>query len=143
MWRLLRAGRRGEFVAAAGATAVTFVGLHAAFPTAEMDRYKAPRELVRETGVGDPDREVRLGGYDWFQPSVVFYAQREVAKLQSPEKAAAFLAVPSPPGYLFIPEPTWSRWVQDKVRAPHRVVARHYDFYRNCDVLVVATADGP
>lgn len=139
----LRAGRRGEFVTTAAATAVVFVALMAAFPPGELDRYKAPRELVRETRVDDPGRDVRLAGYDWFQPSVVFYARREVAKLPSPEKAAEFLAVPTP-GYLFVPEPTWSRWVRDKVAVPHRVAARRYDFYRNCDVLVVTNAaDAP
>ena len=139
---LLQTGRRREFVAVTAATAVGFVGLLAAFPAAEMDRYKAPRDLVRTTGVADPTRDLRLGGYDWFQPSVVFYSQREVTKLASPEKAAAFLAVPSPPGYLFIPEPTWTRWVEDKVVGPHHVAARHYDFYRNCDVLVIVNTAG-
>jgi hypothetical protein len=79
---------------------------------------------------------VRAGSYDWFQPSVVFYARREVAKLESPEKCAEFLAVPTP-GYLFVPEPTWKRWIADKVNVPHRVAARRYDFYKNCDVLVI------
>jgi 4-amino-4-deoxy-L-arabinose transferase-like glycosyltransferase len=135
MW-FLRRGDRGGYVAAMAASSVAFVGLAFAFPPLEVDRYKAPRELVRESGAGDPSRDLRLGGYDWFQPSVVFYARREVQKLPSPEKAAEFLAVPTP-GYLFVPEPTWRRWVADKVAVPHRVAARHYDFYRNCEVLVV------
>src|SRR5439155_3373126 len=129
-WFLRKGDRRG-FVTAAALTAVVFVGLVAAFPPRVMDEYKAPRELVRDCGVGDPSRDVRAGSYDWFQPSVVFYARREVAKLGSPEECAAFLAVPTP-GYLFVPEPTWRRWVADKVTVPHRVVARRYDFYRNC-----------
>ena len=121
------------------ATAVIFVGLLAAFPPGEWDRYKAPRELVRKSGVDNPGRDVRLAGYDWFQPSVVFYARREVVKLPSPEKAAEFLAVPTP-GYLFVPEPTWRKWIQDKVAVPYHEAGRHFDFYRNCDVLVITNA---
>ena len=135
-WQLRRRDRRAV-VTAAAATAVVFTGLLAAFTPGEMDRYKAPRDLVRESGAGDPTRDVRAASYDWFQPSVVFYARREVAKLPSPEMAAAFLAVPTP-GFLFVPEPTWRRWVADKVAVPHRVAARRFDFYRNCDVIVIA-----
>jgi hypothetical protein len=131
----LRRGDRGTFVTASAATAVAFVGLIAAFPAGEMDRYKAPRELVRASGVGDPGREVRLAGFDWFQPSVVFYARREVKRLHTPEKAVEFLAVPTP-GYLFVPEPTWEQLAKF-VTVPHRVAARQFDMYRNCTVLVV------
>ncbi|MDB5308918.1 MAG: glycosyltransferase family 39 protein [Gemmataceae bacterium] len=134
--RFLRTGDRRGFVTATAGTAVLFIGLIAAFPPGEMDRYKAPRDLVRESGVGDPARDVRVGCYDWFQPSVVFYARREVSKLPSPEKAAEFLAVPTP-GYLFVPEPTWRLWVEKMVTGPNHIAARHYDFYRNCEVLVI------
>ena len=134
-WHLRRNDRRA-FVTATAAVSVLFVGLVAAFPALAVDRYKAPRELVRQSGVGDPGRDLRAASYDWFQPSVVFYARREVAKLPSPEAAAEFLAVPTP-GYLFVPEPAWSGWVARMVTVPHRVAARRYDFYRNCEVLVV------
>jgi 4-amino-4-deoxy-L-arabinose transferase-like glycosyltransferase len=136
MARSLRRGDRGGYVTAMAASSVAFVGLVFAFPPLVVDRYKAPRELVRESGAGDPSRDLRVGGYDWFQPSVVFYTRREVEKLPSPEKAAEFLAVPTP-GYLFVPEPTWRLWVAGRVSVPHRVAARRYDFLKNCDVLVV------
>ncbi len=139
-WRL-RAGSRSGVVTVMAATAVVFVGLLAAFPPGEWDRYKAPRELVRQTGVDNPGRDVRLAGFDWFQPSVVFYARREVVKLSSPDKAAEFLAVPTE-GYLFVPEPTWRKWIQDKVAVPYHEAGRHFDFYRNCDVLVIANGAG-
>ena len=86
--------------------------------------------------MADPTREARVAGFDWFQPSVVFYSRREVQKLPSPEKAAEFLAVPTP-GYLFVPEPTWKAWVKAKAPVTCREAAKHFDFYRNCNVLVV------
>ncbi|MBX9583983.1 MAG: hypothetical protein K2X87_27095 [Gemmataceae bacterium] len=134
-WHLLR-GDRPAFVTATAVVAVVFVGLLAAFPALAVDRYKAPRELVRQSRVGDPGRDLRVASLDWFQPSVVFYARREVEKLPTPEAAAEFLAVPTP-GFLFVPETTWSKGVANKVAVPHRVAARRYDFYRNCEVLVV------
>ena len=140
LWHL-RMGNRRRFVTAMTGVSLLFVGLLAAFPSGAMDAYKAPRELVRASGVADPTRDLRVAAYDWFQPSVVFYAQREVEKLPSPEMAAAFLAVPTP-GYLFVTEETWNAWLKDKVSVPHREVARHFDFYRNCQVLVITNQMG-
>ncbi|MFM8271006.1 MAG: hypothetical protein ACKODX_01535, partial [Gemmata sp.] len=131
----LSAGDRGRFVRAAAVGAVAFTGLSAAFPARAMDPYKAPKELVRESGVSDPARDVRLAHCDWFQPSLVWYARREVKEVPSAETAAEFLAVPTP-GYLFIPAKTWDR-VAGAVPTPTRIVARHYDFYRNCEIVVV------
>ncbi|MDY3558893.1 glycosyltransferase family 39 protein [Gemmata sp. JC673] len=132
----LRAGNRDRFVHAAGIGAVVFTGLTAAFPALVIDPYKAPKELVRASGVDDPSCDVRLAHCDWFQPSVVFYARREVVEMMNAEKVAEFFSLPTP-GYLFIPEKTWTERVEPKMTVPTQVVAKHYDFYRNCDVLVV------
>ncbi len=132
----LRANDRPRFVRAMAVGAVAFTGLVAAFPAMKMDAYKAPKELVRASGVDDSSRDLRLAHLDWFQPSVVFYARREVADLKSAEQAAEFLAVPTP-GYLFVPAKTWEQSVEAKVAVPTRIVARHYDFYRNCEIVVV------
>ena len=135
-WFLRKGDRTGYVTAAAGSAAV-FVGLVAAFPPAEFDRYKSPRELVRATGLADPDRDVRVAAVDWFQPSVVFYTRREVQKLASAEDVTAFLANPTP-GYLFVPEPSWKAWFAGRLAvAPPRVAARRFDFYKNCDILVL------
>jgi 4-amino-4-deoxy-L-arabinose transferase-like glycosyltransferase len=135
MVRAARANDRGRFVRAMTLGSVAFTALMAAFPPLSVDVQKAPRELVRESGVADPGRDVRLAHIDWFQPSVVFYARREVVELPSAESAAGFLAVPTP-GYLFIPAKTWEQ-VEAKVPVPTRIVARHHDFLRNCEILVV------
>jgi hypothetical protein len=131
----IRANDRGRFVRTMAVASVAFTALLAAFPPLAVDEQKAPRELVRASGVSDPSRDVRLAHFDWFQPSVVFYARREVAEVHSPEAAAWFLAVPTP-SYLFVPAKTWER-VEAKVWVPTRVVARHHDFYRNYEILVV------
>jgi hypothetical protein len=135
MARALRAADRDRFVRAAAVGAVAFTALAAALPPLAVDEQKAPRELVRASGVDDPARDLRLAHFDWFEPSVVFYARREVPEVPSPADAVEFLAVPTP-GYLFVPAKTWEQ-MEAAVTVPTRVVARHRDFYRNCDVLVV------
>jgi hypothetical protein len=139
-WRL-RAGDRRGVIAAVAVAAVAFVAALAAAVPPALDAYKAPRELVADAGLDDPTRDLRIGSYDWFQPSIVFYARREVAKLSGPDAAAEFLAVPTP-GYLLVPEPTWRQWIAPRVTVPHRVAARRFDFYRNCDILVVTNDPG-
>jgi 4-amino-4-deoxy-L-arabinose transferase-like glycosyltransferase len=145
MGRFLRRGDRGGYVAAMAAAAVAFMGLVAAYPPLEFDRYKSPRELVRAARLADPDCDVRVGSIDWFQPSVVFYARREVQKFSTAEEVAAFLANPTP-GYLFVPEPTWNQYfVPLRLPVSYRIAARHFDFYKNCDILVItnqADSDG-
>jgi 4-amino-4-deoxy-L-arabinose transferase-like glycosyltransferase len=136
MARALRAGDRGAFVRVAAVAAVLFTALLSAFPPLVIDQRKAARELVRESGAGDPGRDLRLAQFHWFQPSLVFYTGREVSELKEVERAAEFLAVPTP-AYLFVPEQTWERNLRPYVGVPTRVVARRYDFYRNLDILVV------
>ncbi len=139
MVRALRANDRPRFVRAMAIGAVAFTGLVAAFPALKVNAYKAPKELVRVSGVDDPTRDLRLAQFDWFQPSVVFYARREVTELKSVEQATEFFSVPTP-GYLFVPARTWEQFVEAKVAVPTRVVARHYDFYRNCEIVVVTNS---
>jgi hypothetical protein len=67
----------------------------------------------------------------------VFYAKREVQRLPSPEKAVEFLAVPTP-GYLIVTENTWHAWIDGNAIPPYRIAARHFDFYSNSVVLVIA-----
>jgi 4-amino-4-deoxy-L-arabinose transferase-like glycosyltransferase len=136
MARALRRADRARMVTAMAVGSVLFVGVLVAFPSDVVDRYKAPRELVRASGAGDPTRDLRLASFDWFQPSVVYYTGREVKQLDSPAAAAAFLEVPTP-AYLFVPEPVWMASLAGRVATPHRVVARHQDFLEKCDILVI------
>jgi 4-amino-4-deoxy-L-arabinose transferase-like glycosyltransferase len=137
----LRRGERSGVVNAMAVASVAFVGLVVALPPKVVDRQKAPRELVRASGIADPNRDVRVATYGWFQESVVFYTGREVDRLQTAESAIEFLSVPTP-GYLFVPAPRWDEMAAG-VMIPHRVAARHYDFMKNCDVLVVTNEPSP
>ena len=57
-----------------------------------------------------------------------------VERLRTPDAAAEFLAFDIE-SYLFVPEPLWKEHL-DGLKGV-RIAAKHYDFYRNCDVLVV------
>ncbi|HXD85602.1 MAG TPA: hypothetical protein VN641_03855, partial [Urbifossiella sp.] len=140
-WRL-RAGHRRGFISAATATALVLTTVIAAFPALTMDRYKAPRELTRACGLPDSTRDIRLAAFDWFQPSIVFYSGREVVKLPTPEKAVEFLAAPTP-AFLFVSETAWNAWREGQAIPDYRVVARCFDFYRNCHVLAISNEPPP
>ena len=132
--------RRESATVTFAVTAVLFIGFLAAFPAVEVDRLKAPKGLVSDAGVKQPDREIRIASLDYTQPSVTFYAERKVERMLDATAARVFLAMPLP-AYLFVTEPVWTAQLAGTVSTPHRIVARRYDFTRNCDVLVV-TNDG-
>jgi 4-amino-4-deoxy-L-arabinose transferase-like glycosyltransferase len=129
--------KRSHFTSSLATTAVLFVGLIAAFPAGSFDAYKAPRRLVAQADLQQPNRDIRLVSLYWFQPSVVFYSRREVERLKDWPEAATCLAMHHPV-YLFVPEPVWNKVRQEYPNATaYRTVARQFDFLKNCDILVV------
>jgi len=134
--RCARRGQRQWAVTALAGTTFAFAGLLIAYPPVIVDRAKARKALVAESGARDVYRDVRVGSYDYSQPSITYYTGRRVERMQSPEHAAEFLAMPHG-SYLFVTAPTWDEWVVRFAKPPWRIAARHYDFYRNCEVLVV------
>jgi hypothetical protein len=136
MVRCLQTGNRHGYAVALSVAAVGLIGLIAAGPVMVVDRYKAAKHLVLESGAHQPERDIRLAAVAYFQESVVFYAERRVERLYGPEAAADFLMTPRP-GYLFVPEKVWEDEVKPLVTVPVRVAAKHYDFYRHAVILVV------
>jgi 4-amino-4-deoxy-L-arabinose transferase-like glycosyltransferase len=134
-WWLVHRGRRDAALAALGAAAVLFLGVVAGWGTASVDASKAPRELVAAAQCDQPGRDFRVGCYHYFQPSLVFYVRRDVLVLDTDEAAADLLRYPVEV-YLFLPAAEWER-LQPQVRTPYRLVGRHRDLYRKCDVVVV------
>ncbi|MBL8865713.1 MAG: glycosyltransferase family 39 protein [Planctomycetia bacterium] len=129
-------GRRDSVIAALAIGSIAYIGTMAAFVTPEVDAYKAPKALVFESGAHDIEREVRVGSYDYTQPSVTHYVGRKVERIFDKEAVARFLAMPLPV-YLFVPAKTWDEQLAGHVATPHRIAARKYDFLRNGDVLVI------
>jgi len=133
-WALRRQARTAVVTSCAG-TAVMFVGALAVWGTVALDAHKAPRALVAMAQARQLHAEVRVGVYEWWQPSLVFYCQREVKALIGEQQALDFLRTPLPV-YLFVPAGVWAD-LETKVTGSHRLLARHWCFYRNCEVVVV------
>jgi 4-amino-4-deoxy-L-arabinose transferase-like glycosyltransferase len=134
-WRCLRNGRRTGAVTGFAASAVMFLASVAAEGAIALEPYKAPRELVHDLHDNLTSHEVRVGVYQYFQPSLVFYCRREVQKLKNDEDMLEFLNCPLPV-YLFLPAAVWER-LHPRVTGPCHLLGRRRDLYRNCEVVVV------
>lgn len=137
-WWYLRKGNRPAVVGVLIGGTVAFVVTLSAFVAQEVDKRKAVKVLVEESGARALDREVRIASLDYSQPSVTFYTARRVERLHTPEAAAEFLSFDIE-SYLFVPEPLWVEHLDGRVKGV-RIVAKRYDFYRNCVILVVTNA---
>jgi 4-amino-4-deoxy-L-arabinose transferase-like glycosyltransferase len=129
---------RRSRVAAAGmlaASAAGFVALMGAGPATAVDSYKAPRPLAAAVRDALPAGDVRIACVGYFQPSLVFYCAREVSLLGDWQQATDLLRGPLP-AYVFLPASLWDS-AAGQVKTPCRVLGRHHDLYRNCDVVVV------
>ena len=104
--------------------------------SAALDAHKAPRSLVAQADAKQLHREVRIGCYGWYQPSLVFYCEREVQQLLSEQQALEFLRSPLEV-YLFVPKQIWEG-LEGKVSGPSRLLARQRCLYRNCEVVVIS-----
>jgi 4-amino-4-deoxy-L-arabinose transferase-like glycosyltransferase len=121
---------------ALSASAVLFVFSLMTWGAAALDAHKAPRTLVAQADAKQLHREVRIGCYGWYQPSLVFYCEREVQQLLSEQQALEFLRSPLEV-YLFVPIQIWEG-LEGKVSGPSRLLARQRCLYRNCEVVVIS-----
>ncbi|HLJ92344.1 MAG TPA: glycosyltransferase family 39 protein [Gemmataceae bacterium] len=135
-WRCLYTGHRSGLVLCVTVASIAFIGGLFTWGSVALDAYKAPRALVQTGKVQQTDREIRVGCYQYFQPSLVFYCRREVRRLENDEQVLEFLRSPLPT-YLFLPATVWER-LQTSVRGAHHLLARHSDLYRRCEVVIVA-----
>ena len=135
-WMWLRArSLTGLIYTVAAAAVLLAIGITAGSSTA-VDRYKAPKALVLDSETRQSDQEIRIGCYEYFQPSLVFYCRREIQRLENEKKTIDFLNGPLP-SYLFLPATVWDG-LEAKLENPHTLLARHYDLYRHCEVVVVS-----
>jgi hypothetical protein len=134
---LLVAGRRRALVGVCCISAVVVQVVMLGWATDWLNPLKASRDLIASAGAFRRDRDVRLANCEYFPPSLVFYGQRLVQSLHTDQEVIQFLANPIP-GYLFVIRRDW-----EGLRGRHpewigEPVARHWDMYRNCEVVVVS-----
>jgi 4-amino-4-deoxy-L-arabinose transferase-like glycosyltransferase len=131
----LRRGQSRAFLVTLTTTAMLFIGLLLGGASLALDAHKAPRALVAEADVQQPTQDIRVACYEYFQPSLVFYCQREVQRLPNETQTLEFLQGPLP-SYLFLPATVWDS-LQTKVAGNYHVLAKHQDLYRHREVVVV------
>jgi 4-amino-4-deoxy-L-arabinose transferase-like glycosyltransferase len=137
-WYLARQDRRGA-IGSVGVAAALLAGSLAMWGAPALDAFKAPRSLVESAGARQLDRDIRIGCFAYYQPSLVFYCQREVTQLIDEREALNFLHAPIPV-YLFVPARVWTELEKSAPACP--LLARHWCLYRNCEVVVVTNQAG-
>ncbi len=135
-WLCQSANKRGTVLAGLSIMAVLFAAGLILCASNTVDQEKAPRFLTAGTGVARPTEEIRVGAFGYFQPSLVFYCQREVTHLEDAGQTRDFLSSPLP-SYIFVPELLWQT-ISVNMPAGCHIIERHYELYRRCQVLVIA-----
>jgi hypothetical protein len=142
-----RKNKRAKLLALLTTTSVLFTAAVAALGPILVDRSKAPRELVRLLPADQTYREVRIGAYGYFQPSLVFYCQREVAILEGEQQVQDFLDGPLP-SYLILPAERWAE-LRPKLGGLGGLGYRchplgsKYDLYQGGDIVVISNEAPP
>jgi 4-amino-4-deoxy-L-arabinose transferase-like glycosyltransferase len=134
-WWCLRHQRRTLALAVLACSVVLLLGGLATWGVMDVDAYKAPRPLAAALHQAQQEPEIRVAGYRYFQPSLVFYCRRQVWILDREARALEHLRYPIP-AYLFLPAKEWER-LQPLAPAGCRRLAGHHDLYRNCEVVLV------
>jgi 4-amino-4-deoxy-L-arabinose transferase-like glycosyltransferase len=134
-WWYARRDQRAKLLGATAVTAVLFTGVLAAWGPVVVDRAKAPRELVRLLPADQTARDTRVGTYDYFQPSLVFYCQREVATFKDCREVQDFLDGPLP-SYLILPADQWDT-LRPQLHGRFRALGQKYDHYEGREIVVV------
>jgi 4-amino-4-deoxy-L-arabinose transferase-like glycosyltransferase len=116
-------------------SAVLFIGSLAAWGSGAVDAHKAAKPLVRAILAHQNQQEIRIGCYQYYQPSLVFYCRREVIRLNKEDEMREFLQYPIPI-YLLVPAKEWKNW-ENKVAGTFPILDRHYDLYQGEDIVVV------
>jgi 4-amino-4-deoxy-L-arabinose transferase-like glycosyltransferase len=132
--------RRGTLIVVVAVASVLFVGPLAGWGVMAVDEYKAPRPLTASLPPDLEQREIRVASFGYFQPSLVFYCQREIKCLEHDYEIQAFLQGPLP-SYLFVPATLWGQLTAQHPY-PGSVLARHHDLYQNREVLLITNAAG-
>ena len=131
-----RRGRRGGLIGCVAAVGIVFTGAMAFWGVGPGGPLQgaAPRwcRRCRKTTLR---REVRVAALDYFQPSLVFYCQREVQCPENIVRAIEFLHTPLPV-YLFVCAGEMGA-IRVFAPASYHLVARHRDLYNGREVLLM------
>jgi 4-amino-4-deoxy-L-arabinose transferase-like glycosyltransferase len=132
----VRKDRRDLALRAYTAGAVLFLALAAGFASQAMNDYKVPKHFAEEIPLKQTDRDIRIASCRWLRESMVFYAHREVTRINEFKDVDQFLSLPRP-SYVIVPEDVWE-YLEKELTVPVRILAKSYDFYARKEILVIA-----
>ena len=138
-WLLRWSNRTGALVAVV-ASSLLFTASMAGWGAGAVEAWKAPKALARALPPDQTRRDVRVATFAYYQPSLIFYCQREVPCLNSEQEALDFLRGPLP-SYLFLPAAELPA-LEAKAQRRYRPLTQRHDLYDNCDVVVVTNEKG-
>jgi 4-amino-4-deoxy-L-arabinose transferase-like glycosyltransferase len=132
-----RRQRRTGVVVCVALSAILLLGPLAAYGSAFFNGAKAPQPLVEQAKALQRHAEIRIGCWNLeYLPSLNFYVRRDVVHLRDEAEVMAFLRYPVPV-FLFLSAEDWQR-LEAKLPTSYRVVGRHREMSRHCEVLVIA-----
>jgi 4-amino-4-deoxy-L-arabinose transferase-like glycosyltransferase len=126
---------RGAAIGALAAGSVGCVALLAAWGPLVVDHRKAPRPLAEQMAHRQLDREVQIGCYEFYQPSLVWYTQRKVERFAHPTDAVDLLHSPTQ-SFLVLPTDRWEQ-LRSKLVKPTAIITRRWDFMVGKEIVVV------
>ncbi len=106
--RLIRTGRLEAAVNTFAGGAIVSMVFIGAVPPMELQDYKVPKYLADEAGLRQTDRDIRIASCRWMRHSMVFYARREVTRIDDYQQVNQFLSVPRP-AFVIIPDNEWDK----------------------------------
>lgn len=135
LWWFWKSQAKQRLFVALGVYAVLFTGTLANWGVSQLESRKCVRTLAKVFQNEKAAGEIRVAGYDYFHPSMVFYCQRTVERIWGEPTAHEFLSYPVPV-YIFIPVRDL-----DKIRAnspkPFRELARGFDMYKGREIALI------
>lgn len=136
VWWFVRAERRDAAVISFVSGAILLLALIASIPTVAMQESKVPTYFADEAGLRQPNRDIRIASCRWLRHSMVFYAQREITRIDDFRRVGEYLALPRP-AYLLVPENVWAE-LSKSLKVPVKIISKRYDMYSRQEILVVA-----
>ena len=136
VWKFVRSGRRDAAVTTFVSGAILLLALISSIPTVAMQDSKVPSHFAEEAGLHQPNRDIRIASCRWLRHSMVFYARREITRIDDFRRVSEYLALPRP-AYLIVPENVWGE-LSKSLTVPVQIISKRYDMYSRQQILVVA-----
>lgn len=127
--------RLAQAVCTFGAASLMFVMSVFGIVAVQINPHQTSAALM--AGIFQKTSEPQIAAYDYFEPSLAYYAGRPVKRLKTTEQAVDFLRA-SPDAYLIIRDKDWNR-IQQALGSQVAVLERRHRFLKSGEILLLNT----